>query len=176
MTPEQAITLCEMTAACCPQQRINEHTPDAWYALLGDLDFDDAREALVRTAKRQPFVAPAEIRDEVKAIRGARLANSDLAPPPDPDARDYTRQLQARIAALADGAAVPPAVSGGASDEPTPDYRQARAQAAPPSPAMEAPDDWCGRCDSQSRVRYQLTDDGTGLRAVPCPDCQGGRP
>lgn len=173
MTPSEATMLARLARAACPQQHFDEYTPDMWYDLLGDLTFDDAREGLARAAKAKPFVAPAEIRQHVKAIRTERLANADLAiPAVDPDAKDYSRRLQAHIAALADGRAVPPAIGDGHSDTPGEDYRQARERHARTRPRVAFPEDWCGRCDSEARVRYELTGDGTGLRAVPCPDCR----
>lgn len=53
--------------ACCPQQAIDAYTPDAWHDLLGDLDVMDCRRAVAAIVKRQPFVAPAEIRAELLA-------------------------------------------------------------------------------------------------------------
>lgn len=67
------MALCRFTKACCPQQAIDEYTPDAWHELLGDLDFEDCKQAIIEVAKRQPFVAPAEIRQQVRLIRHRRL-------------------------------------------------------------------------------------------------------
>jgi hypothetical protein len=84
MTPTEAVLLTEYVAACCPQQRIGEYTPDAWHDLLRDLRFNDCRTAVNIVARRQPFVAPAEIRAEVRKIREDRIARSAIpAPPPE---------------------------------------------------------------------------------------------
>lgn len=47
--------------ALCPQQAIDEFTPDAWHDVLADLEFGAARHAAMRIAHRQPFIAPSEI-------------------------------------------------------------------------------------------------------------------
>ncbi len=81
MTPQETVLLVAYVKACCPQQAIGEYTPDAWHDLLGDLSLADAQEAVTAVAKRQPFVAPAEIRAEVREIHLRRLADN---PPPAP--------------------------------------------------------------------------------------------
>ncbi|GAA4928922.1 hypothetical protein GCM10023224_05360 [Streptomonospora halophila] len=193
MTPSETTTLARLARACCPQQHFDEYTPDAWHDLLGDLAFDDCREALVAAAKAKPFVSPAEIRSEVKRIRKDRLANADLAlPPADPDARDYSAQLKQMLSTLADGKRVGPAIVAAprAPSAPTDEYVAARAQAAPPR-AAEAPEPrfgeeqldppgappWCGRCHQQSRTLAVLTESGDGFDRVACPTCspKGGR-
>lgn len=74
MTHAEAVLLCRYAKAACPQQAFDEYTPDAWSDLLGDLRFVDCKEALREVVKRKPFVAPAEIREEVKRIRSRRLS------------------------------------------------------------------------------------------------------
>lgn len=65
MKSTEAAALCRYTKACCPQQKFDEWTPDAWFDLLGDVPFDAAKAAVIEVAKRQPFVSPAEIRAQV---------------------------------------------------------------------------------------------------------------
>lgn len=48
---------------------MDEYTPDAWHDLLGDLDLADCRAAVAAVAKRQPFVAPAEIIAEIRRAK-----------------------------------------------------------------------------------------------------------
>ena len=69
MTPTETVMLTRYVAACCPQQAMDEYTPDAWHDLLGDLDLATAKAAVAAVARRQPFVAPAEIRAEIAAMR-----------------------------------------------------------------------------------------------------------
>lgn len=119
MNPTEAVMLVRYVEACCPQQKFDEYSPDAWHDLLGDLALGDCRAAARAVAQRQPFVSPSEIRAEVKAIREARLGPpgpglSPIPPPADPDdPKAYMaalRQQQARIAA---GVEEVPAIEAG---------------------------------------------------------------
>lgn len=121
MTPTEAVLLTEFVGACCPQQRIGEYTPDAWHELLHDLPLDDCRTAVGIVARRQPFVAPAEIITEVRKIRSERIARTQIPAPPAELAdhpRDYQRALLAAVKIAADGHALPApqvqAITGGA--------------------------------------------------------------
>lgn len=116
MTPREAVLLTRYVKACCPQQAMDEFTPDAWFDLLGDLSMTDCKEAVQSVAMRQPFAAPAEIRAEVRNIRAERLKNSDqVIPDADPDdRRAYIAALRSNYRDLADG--VPPARAVGAKD------------------------------------------------------------
>jgi hypothetical protein len=106
MTPTETVVLTEYVQACCPQQAIGEYTSDAWHDLLGDLTLADCRAAVAEVAKRQPFVAPCEIRAEVKRIRETRILAADIpAPPPEVtgDRAAYAAALHAARVAAADG-------------------------------------------------------------------------
>jgi hypothetical protein len=83
MTPTETVKLTRYVAALCPAQKIDEFTADTWHDVVADLRLEDARSACVRLAKRQPFIAPSEICDEVRDIRHARL---DACPVPEPPA------------------------------------------------------------------------------------------
>ena len=88
---------------------MDEYTADAWHDLLGDLDLDGCRAAVVAVAQRQPFVAASEIRTEVKrarAIAAERARTEALVAPvrahrdqlTDPrPLRDEIRELRARF-------------------------------------------------------------------------------
>jgi hypothetical protein len=107
---EETVVLTRLVKATCPQQAIDKYTPDAWHPLLGDLDFEDCRAAMVTIGQRQPFMAPAEIRAEVRRIRAERIAHSVIPAPPAKladDPKAYQRALQARIKLAADGDALP---------------------------------------------------------------------
>jgi hypothetical protein len=71
-----------LAKAACPQQQFDQYTPDMWHELLGDLRFEDAQDALVSVVKAQPFVSPAEIRDQVKKVRRQRLLDFGYVVPP----------------------------------------------------------------------------------------------
>lgn len=106
MNAQQIVMLCRFAKAACPQQAIDEATPDAWQILLGDIRFEDAQTALATIAKRQPFVAPAEIRTEVKARRETRIAQGPQLQPPPGTADDelaYRRWLAESRRRIADG-------------------------------------------------------------------------
>ena len=105
MTPEETLVLTRYVKACCPQQAIDKYTPEAWHDLLGDLSLEDCRAAVVTVAKRQPFVAPAEIRAEVRAIRDQRLDAGEkfLDPPSGLDGPAYQQWLINARRRIADG-------------------------------------------------------------------------
>lgn len=104
MSHAEAVALCRYAKAACPQQAFDEYTPDAWSDLLGDLRFEDCREALRVVVKRQPFVAPAEIRGEVSRVRNKRIGDFGPIPCPDgltPD--EYSRHMATMFRRIGDG-------------------------------------------------------------------------
>lgn len=104
MNAQEAALLCRYVRACCPQQAIDEYTPAAWADLLGDVRLEDAKEAVKAVAMRQPFVAPAEIRAEVKRIRAKRIADHPpLIPPPGLDDAEERRWLAGATKRIGDG-------------------------------------------------------------------------
>lgn len=104
MNSQEAAVLCRYVRALCPQQKFDEYTPDAWHDVLNDLALDDCREAAARVARRQPFVAPAEITAEVRVIRAERLEGFQYEPVPgDDNPRVYLETLRAQRAAVASG-------------------------------------------------------------------------
>lgn len=112
MNREQTVIFTRLVKATCPQQAIDKYTPDAWYPLLDDLDFGDCQAAMIAIGRRQPFMAPAEIRSEVARIRNDRIARAVIpAPPPElaDDPRAYQRYLQESTRRAADGALPAPA-------------------------------------------------------------------
>lgn len=71
MKNSEALMLCKYVQACCPQQKFDEYTPDAWADLLEDVPFDVAKVAAKEVAKRQAFVSPSEILEALARIRRA---------------------------------------------------------------------------------------------------------
>lgn len=59
--------VCQVTP-----MKLEPHMPENWFELLDDIEVDDALRAVVAVAKRQTFVAPSEIRAEVRVLRGRR--------------------------------------------------------------------------------------------------------
>lgn len=112
MTPAEAVALCRMVKALCPQQAFDAYTPDAWALVMEDIRLVDAKEAAVAVAKRQPFIAPSEIIAEVKRIRGQRIARHGVIVPPaelDPDNYEaYRDWLRTARQAIGDGEELPP--------------------------------------------------------------------
>lgn len=77
MTPAETVILVRYIAACCPQQRIDSYTPDAWHDVLGDLELADCRDAVRALAQARPFVAASEIRAQVCERRTSHLPHSN---------------------------------------------------------------------------------------------------
>ncbi|MEU6661218.1 hypothetical protein [Streptomyces sp. NPDC046821] len=99
MNNQESTMLCRYVRALCPQQKFDEYTPDAWHDLIGDYRLDDCRAAAAAVARRQPFVSPAEIIDEIRAQRAT--AATDFQGPglcaevPDADPDDVKAYLAA---------------------------------------------------------------------------------
>ena len=106
MKPTEVVILTRFVKAACPQQAIDDYTPDAWFDLLGDLSLADCRAAVAAVAKVKPFCAPSEIRAEVQRIRDRRMDRAEIpAPPPElvDDWPAYQAALHASRVAAADG-------------------------------------------------------------------------
>jgi hypothetical protein len=103
VTLEETVRLLGVVAAGCPAMRLEPGTSRVWHQLLDDLELGDCLEAFRVVARRQPFVAPADLRAEVKATRQARmLATPDPVPAADPDdAAAYFAELRANRRAIA---------------------------------------------------------------------------
>jgi hypothetical protein len=133
MTPRETVLLTRYVKACCPQQAIDEYTPDAWFDLLGDLNLIDCRRAVAEVGKRQPFVAPAEIRAEVRRLREALIPDRSQLPSPGADLADHPvaweQALKDITRRLGDGRmpfyAIPSGADGGGA-VPSGEYRGAR--------------------------------------------------
>ena len=145
MTPQETVLLAAYVKACCPQQAMGEYTPDAWHDLLGDLPLDDCRAAVMAVAKRQPFVAPAEIRAEVRKIRDDRLARTPV-PAPSAELADepgrYQMAVRREVKRIADGLDIRKAIGPGGKPlpgDPPAEWQQAREAIRPPELAPADP-------------------------------------
>ncbi|KOV86096.1 MULTISPECIES: hypothetical protein [unclassified Streptomyces] len=103
MNSQEAAVLCRYVRALCPQQKFDEFTPDAWADVLSAYTLNDARQAAARVAKRQPFVAPAEIADEISKLRAERTHDFRYEPPPGDRDPNYIANYRAQLAATGDG-------------------------------------------------------------------------
>lgn len=101
MNREEAIMLCRYVKACCPQQAIDQYTPDAWADHLEAVPYEDAKAAVKEITAKQPFVTVAEVLTIVKRIRAKRIADAgDLCPPPgltDEQERRWLGEARRRI-------------------------------------------------------------------------------
>lgn len=105
MNHTEVVILTRYVAAMCPAQKFDEYTPDAWFDVLGDLRLEDARTAVANVARTQPFIAPAEIRSEVRRIRDDRLDRLEgfLIPPAELSPTGYRDWLIDARKRIADG-------------------------------------------------------------------------
>lgn len=77
MTKQETGKLLAYVAGACPQQKMNELTPDAWHDILGHLEYDDCRAAVRVVGARQPFISPSEIIAQVAAKRSPEQPHSN---------------------------------------------------------------------------------------------------
>lgn len=110
ITPDETVVLARYVRALCPGQKFDEYTPDAWHDVLADFALADARAAAAVVARKQPFVSPAEIIDEIRKIRDARAdgfqgaGHSAEVPDADPDdVQAYLSALRGLRTRAADG-------------------------------------------------------------------------
>jgi hypothetical protein len=110
MSPDEVVVLARYVRALCPGQKFDEYTPDAWHDVLADFALSDARAAAAAVARRQPFVSPAEIIDEIRKQRDARAGDyqgpglSADVPDADPDdVQAYLSALRGLRTRAADG-------------------------------------------------------------------------
>jgi hypothetical protein len=159
MKQTETVILTEYVQDCCPQQHIGEYTADAWHDLLGDLDLEDCRLAVQAVARRQPFVAPAEIRAEVRKIRDDRLARMPLPAPPAELADDpgrYQRAVQAGVKRIADGTSLHRAIAGAPlPGEPPEAWQQAREALEEPTPVKPDPRQVAAEQAEESRAKRE---------------------
>lgn len=106
MNLQETARLCRLVAALSPSQRFDEATPDVWVVILEDVTLADGLEAAKVLAKRQPYIAPADLVTEAKRLRVTRLERVGVPTPnvdPD-DAKAYAEEQRALTAAVASGA------------------------------------------------------------------------
>lgn len=86
MTPAESLVIVRLVRAACPAQKFDEYTPDVWHKMLLDLNYRECETAVIEIGKRQVFMAPADIRAEVKKTRAANSVRDQTAiPDADPD-------------------------------------------------------------------------------------------
>lgn len=128
MTRSEVATLLGICAAY-DNRTVGDMDVQAWHAVIGDLPFEDSRTAVLQHyAETRERIMPADVRQRVQAMRRDRIERAQIEPPRDPDRPvEYRQEFHRRIAAIADGRVVPPALPAGhRGSEPTPEYRAAR--------------------------------------------------
>ncbi|MCM2394431.1 hypothetical protein [Streptomyces albipurpureus] len=120
MTEEEAVQIAEYVAAACPAQRFNEFTPDVWGEILKPYAVAEARTAVIAVARRQRWISPAEIVDEIKARREERIELAHVVYDGDPSETGAQSAVSRRalVRAAADGQLPPrtPSVALGTVD------------------------------------------------------------
>lgn len=139
MTPDETVVLARYVRALCPQQKFDEYTPDAWHDVLGDHTLTDARQAAARVARRQPFVAPAEIVAEISKIRGERTHDFVYEPPAGDSDPNYLKRYRTQLAATGDGQR-PPVIAHELTRRPVAALVAGLAEAIPKPPEHNEPD------------------------------------
>ncbi|MCX5601572.1 hypothetical protein OOK29_25820 [Streptomyces phaeochromogenes] len=131
MTEQEAIMIAKYVASLCPGQRFNEHTPDTWTDVLAPYEVSEARAAVVTVARRQAFIAPAEIITEIRARRAERIAAANLVYDGDPDetGAESAASIRALNQAAASGLAAPRTVRAALGRDETPALPPGRASA-----------------------------------------------
>lgn len=153
MNKEQTATIIAAVKALCPAQKMAELTPDLWHAVLGDLEFSDAQQAVVALGQRQTFISPGEIHTEVKTMRTDRIRSASLVyePVPGESVAEFQVRLRAQQEAAASGQipAGPPRLELPAGQQPGTVPLQIgqiveQARADRRHPALNIGCTWCG--------------------------------
>lgn len=66
MNLKQAVLLCRYVKAATPHQQMDEYTPDVWFDLLEDVDYEDAQWAVKAHLRENQFIAPSDIRRRIR--------------------------------------------------------------------------------------------------------------
>jgi hypothetical protein len=80
MTPVETSELLAFVSEICPSENSNTMSAAAWHPQVADLPATDVLTAMIQLARRQCGLTPGQVRDEVFAIRGRRLARGSSVP------------------------------------------------------------------------------------------------
>lgn len=95
-----------MVAALDSRRTFGEVDAQAWHAVIGDLRFDDCREAVIAHYRESSYsITPADVHSKVMAVRKARIGDRVAPlPPVDPeDTKSYQEWQQAWYRGVGDG-------------------------------------------------------------------------
>lgn len=113
MTLDETIDLLSVAAAF-DRRTVGKSDAMAWHAALGDLQFEDSRQAVVGHYRdTREWIMPADIRTRVKAIRRDRIARQ-ITPAPPAELTDepgrYKAAIEASVHRIANGFSVRKAI------------------------------------------------------------------
>ena len=139
MNATEAGKLCNAVRSLAPSQKFELDTDLVWAAVMSDVAYADAVQAVGRLGRRQTYIAPADIIAEVRTIRCERLDGVDaITPEADPDdVRAYIAELRRIRADVANGRREVPK-SAGALEAGIPDVVREAIEAAMPRPEQAA--------------------------------------
>ena len=103
MTDQEIAALFAVVRAACPAQRAEQLTPDVWAEILDGCRYQDAAIAVRNLARRQTWIAPGEVYQEIRRIRSARLALVPALVPNEVEGVTSGEELRALRRAVADG-------------------------------------------------------------------------
>ena len=105
MNATETARICDAISQIKPAQRFDTETPAFWAVILGDIRYEDARQAVLNLGGRQQFIDPSDIITEVRRIRDDRVDRTEMPVPnasPD-DPAGYAVEYRALRLAIADG-------------------------------------------------------------------------
>lgn len=103
MNPLEIARIISGVRALCPAQKFDEATPDMWELVLAEVNYDDAKAAIVTLGRSQTFIAPGEIYTEVKRMRADRVRRAPMPCPNDIPGVSAGDEIRAIERAMADG-------------------------------------------------------------------------
>jgi hypothetical protein len=103
VNPLELAKIISGVKALCPAQKWEEATPDMWELVLGELNYADAKAAIVSLGRHQTFIAPGEVFTEVKRIRADRVGRAPMPCPNDVPGVSAGDEIRAIQRAMADG-------------------------------------------------------------------------
>ena len=101
MNRTEAVQLARLVKALCPAQALDQYTPDAWALVLGAVEYEDAKAAVIYLGAielepgKARYIEPGHIIAEVRRIRRKRIDDhGPLDPPLDLDPAQYLAWLR----------------------------------------------------------------------------------
>lgn len=136
MTLDETVDLLTVAAAF-DRRSVGEGDAMAWHATLGDLDFEDSKQAVIAHYRdSREWIMPADVRTRVKAMRRDRLEREIPAPPHELTGQPgrYQAELQSTVRQIADGHHIRRALAPVREDPPPREFTEARAVLGPALP------------------------------------------